>query len=236
MSTTSESRPDPVRRRRALEIGLESQLSPVQVKAALRIWDEHYAPSRSMALAEYVADIAQRLDYSVQERHALRVALYHAISMHDVRQRASASVPATASLAATRPPTPVPSRPLPVAPRILPPAYVVFARMAAEILAQVGRDGAIAADDFCAALDRHTDALRLKVEQVVCMRRWANSGGTLETLSDLPEAQFGKLIHAVYAAAAEALGPTAADRALARAASVAEALPEATKFSPARLL
>jgi len=40
----------------------------------------------------------------------------------------------------------------------------------------------------------------------------------------------------VYAAAAEALGPSAADRVLARATAVAEALPEALKFSPRRLL
>ncbi len=236
MSTTSESRPDPARRRRALEIGLETLLSPVQVKAALRIWDDQYAASRSMALAEYVAEIAQRLDYSMQERHALRVALYHAISMHDVRQGAgSPATPAPASPAAPKPSIPAPTRPPP--PRRAPqPAYVVFARMAAEILAQVGRDGAVATDDFCAALDRHTDALRLNVEQVVGMRRWANGSGTLEALSEFPEDHFGRLIHAVYAAAAEALGPIAADRALARAASVAESLPEALKFPPARLV
>ena len=246
MSTTSESRPDPARRRRALEMGLETLLTPMQVKAALNIWDEHYAPARSMALAEYVAEISQRLDYSMQERHALRVALYHSISMHDVRQGAGPAAPPAAPTikpATTPAPVTTPAPAVaPVAPRPLPPkrvfqpAYVVFARMAGEILAQVTRDGSMATDDFCAALDRHTDAMRLNVEQVVCMRRWGNGAGTLEAICDLPEAQFGRLIHAVYAASAEALGPSAADRALARAAALAEALPEALKFPPRRLL
>ena len=55
MSGPISAPPDPGRRRQALRLGLESLLGPTQVQAALTLWDEDYARSRPMALADYVA-------------------------------------------------------------------------------------------------------------------------------------------------------------------------------------
>lgn len=243
MSTNPASPPDPVRRRGALQTGLESVLSPLQVQAALRLWDEHYASARAMALAEYVAQLSQQLDYSVLQRHALRVAVYHAVSKYDVpgSPRAGAAVANAAPPPAGSKPVvaggPVPSSaPTPPPAPLRSAAYVVFVCMGKEILANVVRDGPSATQTFADALQRHSDALRTKAEHGLSLRSWAQGDGSLEPLAELADTRLGLLIHAMFAAAAEALGPTTAKRVLAHAARVAETLPEALQFPPRRLL
>lgn len=227
--------PDPVRRRQALHLGLESLLSPAQVDAALRIWDSQFATSRPMALAEYVAELSQLLQLgSVQERHALRVALYSALARHEVHKQATAAPAA----AAVRAPLPAANAPVvqAAAPPPASPAFIVFERMASEMLAAVARSGAGEVRDFAAALERHAASLRLAPETFGALAAWIQRRGDLRSLAAFGEDRFSGLMHAIYAAAAEALGPVVADRALARAAQSAEALPEARQFSPGRLM
>lgn len=234
---------EPSRRRAALRIGLQGlHLPESQILAALRLWDEDYAPTRPAALAEYVKDLALRLGYSIEERHQLRVALYVAIARHDGRivpatsppmpgraplrapnGVAHAASPATAPVATSRGPAKSP-------------AFVVFFAMAADILKAVQRAGVAAQDDFTQALEQHCSAQRLPVDVAVALGRWSRGGASLALLATHPADGFAAALHAIYAAAAEAVGPAEADRQLARAATAAEALPEAEAFAPHRLL
>ena len=91
-------------------------------------------------------------------------------------------------------------------------------------------------DDFTLALEQHCSAQRLPVDMVVALGRWSRNNGSLELLASHPAGGFASAMHAIYAAAAEAIGPTEADRQLARAAAAAETLPEAQAFAPRRLL
>lgn len=226
---------DPARRREALRIGLQGlKLPESQVLAALNLWDQDYAVTQPAALAEYVKDLSQRLAYSIEERHQLRVALYVAIARHDGRMIPSAPPPMPAPRNGTTPATA--AAPVAAARPPSPPAYTVFAFMAGEMLKAVNRDGLGSVDDFTLALEQHCSAQRLPVDMVVALNRWSRQVAGLETLSTHPAGGFGAAMHAIYAAAAEAIGPTEADRQLARAVNSAETLPEAQAFSPRRLL
>lgn len=226
---------DPARRREALRIGLQSlKLPESQIMAALNLWDQDYAVTQPAALAEYVKDLSQRLAYSIEERHQLRVALYVAIARHDGRMIPGTPPAMSAPRNGTTHAVPV-SPVVPVKPPS-PPAYTVFSFMAGEMLKAVSRDGLGSVDDFTLALEQHCRAQRLPVDMVVGLNRWSRQAASLDTLSTHPEKGYGAAMHAIYAAAAEAIGPTEADRQLARAVSAAEALPEAQAFSPRRLL
>lgn len=229
---------DPVRRRDALRVGLQSlRLPESTILSAIRLWDEDYAPTRPSALSEYVKDLAQRLGYSIEERHQLRVALYVAIARHDGRIVPAAPPPLPTAPRNGHAATPAPG--MPVNGAVRPqrsPAWVVFSAMAGEMLKAVQRDGMAAQDDFNAAIEQHGRAQRLPVEIAVALNRWSRQNAPLDTLAAHPVAGFAPAMHVVYAAAAEAIGPIEADRHLARATTLAEQLPEAQAFAPRRLL
>lgn len=228
MSGPISAPPDPGRRRQALRLGLESLLGPMQVQAALTLWDEDYARSRSMALADYVGELSRQLGLDMHQRHALRIALYSSISRHDVKPGVTRAPRAAPTATVVVPPAAAISPP-PTA------AFVVFACMANEMRNAVQREGGGAEADFTRAVEQHALASRLHAE-AGSLVRWSRGSADLQEFGTTGQDRLSLLMHAIYAAAAEALGPIAADRQLARASQLADALPEALKFSPRKLL
>lgn len=233
MSGPIPQAPDPGRRRAALMLGLESVLTPPQVEDAIALWDRDYARQRSMALAEYVGEISQRLGFDLQQRHALRVALYASVARNDVKP--STVVPMRKVTPAAPPPPPPLPAPVSKPKSAVSPAFTVFACMAAEMRVAAERAGTQTQAEFASALDHHALASRLHAEAGVLVR-WGRGTVDLDELAALPEKRLATAMHAIYAALAEALGPVAADRTLGRAAQLADALPEAREFAPSRLL
>lgn len=229
MSGPISAPPDPGRRRQALRLGLESLLGPTQVQTALTLWDEDYARSRSMALADYVGELSRRLGFDMHQRHALRIALYSSISRHDVNPGVTRAPRAAPTAPVVVPPVAAISPPPPTA------AFMVFACMATEMRNAVQREGGGAEADFTRAVEQHALAGRLHAE-AGSLVRWSRGSADLQEFGVTAQDRLSLLMHAIYAAAAEALGPIAADRQLARASQLADALPEALKFSPRKLL
>lgn len=223
--------PAPARRRAALVIGLDPVLPPERQREALRLWDSGYALQRPAALPEYIAELARQFELSLRERHELRLSVYQALMKHDPqtgRGAAAGNAPAAAG--------PKPAAAPVVAPRLDPPPFVVFACMSAELMIGVRKGGPEAVQDFAVALEQHAAAAGLRADQSAILLRWARNQAPLDALAGAAERVFAGLFHAVYVATAEALGPVAADRLLARATQVASALPEASRFAPTRLL
>lgn len=239
------SGPDPARRRNALLLGLEQDLTAAQVQTALQLWDDEYARTRPAALAEYVARVTSRFGLDVRASHALRISVYTAIAKHDVRQGGALPI-------GTAPPQSLPpvSRKTPMMPAAAatpsttakpPPlsaTYTVFSSMAATIAGGIRREPGDAKDEFVSSIVRSADIADMGKTHANAVSRWALSGNPadLAVLSTLTAANFRSLMHAIYVAAVEACGPIAADRLLARAVQIADVLPEASRFSPRELL
>jgi len=150
--------------------------------------------------------------------------------------------PATLS-AATRPPmtmSTTPIAPAPAVPIVAPvgPETVVFAAFAqpivAAVLAKADRQPGVLASavaDLTAGGDAREQGLNRQFAQ------WASQrfASTVQPTARAPE-DLRFLAHQLYLLAADLIGPMQADRLLAQAATEADRLPEAARFSPQLLL
>jgi hypothetical protein len=199
---------NPARRRRALEIGLSGVLSGSQLRDAMALWDDRYAQDRANAMTDFAQTLSAQLGLTASQAVALRAALFQALLKYDV-QRA-----------------PAPSVPTSPFPEVGSPAYIVFREMAGRLLAAAEQAGA--------------DALREFVEAAEAPEMAPLAGGLSRgdfgAVSGADADTLSRILHRLYVGLVHATGPVAADRALARAAAAAEALPAATQFSPQRLL
>lgn len=199
------------RRREALHKALVSVLGPDRAHQAIGLWEKLAASRGRMTVIDLVNELAEPLGMDQGERHALRVALYKSLDAAPMSAAASASAaPAVA---------PKPSE------------FVIFEAMAETMAKSMKLAPAPGWYDFTQMLAQH---LPLASGNIV--RRWAIEGANLDALMNMDVKGYADIIHGLYIAAAEAVGPVAADRLLTRAVSSAGALPEAAKFPPSRLL
>lgn len=210
---------DLARRRRAIAIGLDTQLEPLQCERALALWDSAYASSRATAIIDYVIDLAVQLDLPPRKRHELRMALYQSLLRNDV---GAATVAASLAAATTNPVAQVAS-----------PAYVVFLAVCARLLDGVRADQSGAYEDF--KLLMRTVGLPKTLDRQELLA-WVGGEGGLDALRRSSSGLLSEILHALYVAAAGALGPVAADQLLVAAINGAEKLPEARAFAPRQLL
>lgn len=226
---------DVARRRQAIYLGLMANLEEAQAQVALRIWDSGYAPSRSTAIIDFVAEIAARLKLPPKQRHEVRMGLYQALLRYDAgREPPPIEAPSVGPIAKPAPADGTAAAG--AADSGASAAYVVFAAMAEHILGGVRADGPVAMDDFARSLDTQSFAADPRGADRPVLMSWLRGQGTLTAFAKASEDHFSLLVHGLYVAAAEALGPVAADRLLAQAVTHAEPLREARRFPPRRLL
>lgn len=198
------------RRREALHQALISVLGQDRAHDAIRLWEKLAAERGRMTVIELVNQLAPPLKMDEGERHALRMALYKSLDAAPLQPNA----PSTRTMM-------TPKRP----------EFVVFESMAGSIVKGMRAAPSPGWYDFTQLLAKH-----LPVATSAIVRRWVIENASLDALLSVGAKDFAEIIHGLYIAAAEAVGPVAADRLLTRAVSTAGALPEAAQFPPSRLL
>lgn len=211
MSDSPQAATPRSRRRQALQQALVSVLGPDRAHTAIGLWEKLAAERGRMTVIELVNELAGPLQMDEGERHGLRMALYKSLDAAPMQPGASA-----------------PTRPA-MAPT--PPAFVVFRSMGESIIKGMKRAPHPGWYDFTQLLAKH-----LPLASSAVVRRWAIEGANLDALIGLSPPDYAAVIHGLYIAACEAVGPVAADRLLTHAVSTAGALPEAAQFPPNRLL
>lgn len=217
--------------RDALAAGFADVLGTQHVDTALRLWDRHFAAGRPHALIEYVNQLAAALMLPTRQRHELRMALYRSLLARGIDPtRSNAAGPARPIGDGT------PITRIEITGREGNPAFRVFRQVALVVLQGVRADALGAAQIFAAALDRHAESHGLDAGARHALGRWIAGEAADDFLQSVSVEAYSNLVHLLYVAACEALGPVAADRLLSQAVRRAEALPEAASFPPQRLL
>jgi hypothetical protein len=197
--------------RMRIESGLSAVLGPAEVDAAMAMWDQRFAKLKNVPLIEFVNAVATLLGLPVRQRHELRLALYRALSPDD-----DTATPAPSAV----------SKPAGIAPQVAVTAYVCEQLMSAVRQHAPGANSAL------------LETLRQGVSEselalVGCLSQRLVLRQHIEAWS---ESALVDLVHRLYVAVCEAIGPVPADRMLAAAIQAASMLPEAQSFSPRRLL
>jgi hypothetical protein len=222
---------DLTRRRQALFLGLSGTLDDAQTQVGLRLWDQGYAQNRPAAIIEFVAELSTQLGLPPKQRHEMRMAIYQALLKYDAGREPlpgpSAANSAAASVAA----------PATVKPALRgSAAFIVFAHLLQSLLDGLRNADAVAKHDLIQSLQRLGPRSGLDLAQHHALTQWAKEGAALNVFSGASEPALALAVHTVYVGLCEALGPVATDQLLARAVRAAEALPEAPRFPPQRLL
>lgn len=220
---------DIARRRQAIYLGLIATLNEQQAQQALSIWDTEYAQDRSTAIIDYVSEIATVLDLPPKVRHEVRMGLYQALLKYDAGRGttgldASQSIPASGAATASGSASQGP------------PHWVVFSFVINHLREGVQIDGAVSAQDFTYSLQQQARTSKLAAEDHAAMVSWSRGDTQTTVFLKLREDDMARMVHTIYVAMAESLGPVAADRLLAGAVTAAEALPEARLFPARRFL
>ncbi len=229
---------DLARRRQAIFYGLSQTLGADHAQIGVRIWDASYAKQKPSAIIDYVTEVASTLELPPNQRHEMRMALYQALLKYD----AGRETPPPMAVAAPAPAAPVAAgaEGAPVAAKVvaLPPAaeFVVFSCIAQEIFDGVRDAGGVAQHEFRQSLQNqngHSGLSALERKQLI---DWSKSGSPAADLGKTAEKTLARMVHVLYFAACEALGPVRGDRLLSLAGAAAEALPESRRYSPRKLL
>lgn len=228
---------DLARRRQAIFYGLSQTLGADQAQIGVRIWDASYAKQKPSAIIDYVTEVSSTLELPPSQRHEMRMALYQALLKYDAGRE---SPPAITPAAAPLPAAATAAEKAPVAPKVvaLPPAaeFVVFSRIAQEIFDGVRDAGGVAQHEFRLSLQNqngHSGLSALERKQLI---DWSKNGRSVADMTKTAEKTMARMVHVLYFAACEALGPVRGDRLLSLAVSAAEELPEARRYSPRKLL
>jgi len=229
---------DLARRRQAIFYGLSQTLGADQAQIGVRIWDGSYAKQKPSAIIEYVTEVASTLELPPNQRHEMRMALYQALLKYDAGRASPPAIETAAPApppAATAPPEKAAAAAKVVA---LPPAaeFVVFSCIAQEIFDGVRDAGGVAQHEFRLSLQNqngHSGLSALERKQLI---DWSKNGSSAADMAKTAEKTLARMVHVLYFAACEALGPVRGDRLLSLAVSAAEELPEARRYSPRKLL
>lgn len=233
---TEKNTEEAIRRRHAIQLALTDTLEPDQVQAALRLWDTQFSSARPTQIIDFVSEVAVLLDLAPRRRHDLRLALYQFILKCD-SEPTPAIEPIRPLAAPTRTSTPAtPDRAAPAQTPTVSPAWTVFAAIVSHIRDGVLAEGRSATQEFIHSLKQQKRGLRAPAALHGLLVGWSSGEGSLAGCSEAKEKDLAHLVHAVYVAAAEALGPVNADRLLAASIASAESMPEARAFPPKRFL
>lgn len=229
---------DLARRRQAIFYGLSQTLGADQAQIGVRIWDGGYAKQRPSAIIDYVTEVASTLELPPNQRHEMRMALYQALLKYDAgRETPPALEQATPTPAAAPAATTEKAAAVPKVVAMPPPAeFVVFSCIAQEIFDAVRDAGGVAQHEFRLSLQNqngHSGLSALERKQLI---DWSKNGSPAADMAKTAEKTLARMVHVLYFAACEALGPVRGDRLLSLAVAAAEELPEARRYSPRKLL
>lgn len=232
------------RRRQAAWICFEPYLAEEQLFRALHILELGYQADSISNLIAYISRICSEFDIGSDIRKSLYSQFHKLISNNDdLRTNPSLSLAlkknqlkAEQKLAK---PEPVQTVPAPVSPEAepagqqaesasLPPHTAIFACFMGQLFTHLPESTVL--------FEILMELAKNKKGSVDYIRRWANHPDKYDWAEGLEEKLLANLVHWVYTAFCEILGPIAADECFHRALAACEQKPEARQFSPARFL
>lgn len=222
---------DLTRRRQALFVGLSGTLDDAQAQIGLRLWDQGYAQHRPAAIIEFVAELSTQLGLPPKQRHEMRMGIYQALLKYDAgREPLPGPAPTSgiSSGAAAASPAKTAARGAP--------AFVVFAHLLQQLADGLRAADAVSKHDLIQSLQKLGPRSGLEFGLHHGLTQWAKEGAPLGAFAAADEKSLSLAVHTLYVGLCEALGPVATDQLLAKAVRATEALPEALRFSPQRLL
>lgn len=226
---------DITRRRKALHLGLAGALDESQSQIALRLWDQSFALQKPGAIIEFVAQLSSQLGLAPKLRHEMRMGIYQALLKYDAGREPIPEIngakPAHTAIQIT---APLPATPLARVSGA--PQYVVFCALLQNLMDGLRIVEAVAKHDLIQSLQKLNGRSGLDFGRHHALTQWAKEDAPLGAFAAEPEEVLAQAVHTLYIAFCEAVGPVATDQLLARAVRAAEALPEAARFPPRRLL
>lgn len=235
-------------RRRVIYQALnETFHDPQQVRRYFDLWQRDHGHEAHFVVTRFAAVVAAAAGFTGEQKSVFQRRLFHGLTQsYESLPRvpdawfagpgATGEAPAVAAPAMPAghapPPEPVPAASFEAPERAV---FKAFAKpIAAAILAKADRHRDVlaqAVDDLGAAASGRDRDLHL------ALRQWSRARFAEDALPPLqaPE-DLRHLAHQLYLLAVDFIGPMQADRLLAQAATDAERLPEASLFSPQRLL
>ncbi len=230
-------------RRRVIYHALHDTFSdPQEVRRFFDLWQRDHSHEAHFVVTRFAAVVAKNAGFDAQQRSTFQRRLFHGLTqtydnlprVPDTWMQAATAEPATVQATAVSPP----SVEAATTARVEPPELIVFKTfaqtIAAAILAKADRHPGVllqAVGDLAVAAVGREQELRRILERWAELRFASDALPKLQSQDDLRP-----LAHLLYLLAADLLGPMQADRLLAQAASDADRLPEASKFSPQMLL
>ncbi len=228
--------------REAIAQVLSAYLEPQKVSAALDIWDKKYDVdgTPTNALTAYAKEVSQSVNLNRQSQHSLRVALYQ--TLYSPKGSKSKTVAAQPRHHPSMPtPKPNPGQSESVSYRLLnertpgSPASAVFAEVGERMIEGAQKAGYKEFTEFTTAVQDYLSTLSLGTLAKQNLLDWCSHKDSL-LRGNLPDKNLPGIIHMIYRALCEAVGPVIADAVLGHAINKAQALPEATLYPPKRLL
>lgn len=231
-------------RRRAVYTALRSVLGsrPALIPACFRVWERDFAGQPHFVVTRYVRVCAEQAALDDAERMLLTRRIFELLAqpydqlepypneLVDTPVEVTAALPAPAASAPASPEPPPAALPTTA-------SAVVTGAVARSLLSPVRAQlrskpeviGEILTDAFRQTRLASSDHLRAL--------NWARAGAVDDgQLTGMTDASLKELVHGLYIAACDALGPVAADRLLAQSIARAQSLPAAVEFPPDLLL
>ena len=231
MSTKSA---DITRRRKALHIGLAGALDESQAQIGLRLWDQSFALQKPGAIIEFVAELSSQLSLAPKLRHEMRMGIYQALLKYDAGRE---PIPEANDVRPVHTASQMAPLPATAIARVSgTPQYVVFCALLQSLMDGLRIVEAVAKHDLIQSLQKLSGRSGLDFGRHHALTQWAKEDAPLGAFAAESEEVLAQAVHALYIAFCEAVGPVATDQLLARAVRAAEALPEAARFPPRRLL
>jgi hypothetical protein len=231
------------RRRQAAWICFEPYLAEEQLFKAIHILERGYQTDSVSNSIAYIGRVCSEFDIGSEIRKSLygqfhklmsegtdlridSLALALKKNQAKPRQETAASKPVQAS------PAPVLSMVEPLEQQdkaaSLPPHIVVFSYFMIQLIAYL--------PDKPALFEILMELTKNKRNSVDHISRWASNPDKFDWAEGLDEKTLASLVHRVYTAFCEIMGPVAADECFHKAMAACEQKPESRRFSPARFL
>ena len=243
-------------RRRALYAALIQTLrdDTTAISVAFRLWQREFADQPHFVATRYVTRCAGLIGLTDTQRIALTRSIFESLgkpydtmprvpdqlllSAEDIEDDSGLALrgaaPARAVAGSPAPAARAPTRQLPVASTA---ASVVFGAICRSLLAPVRAQARSQADLLRQIIDDALTHARIPEVQRAGIASWSVAGATEESMAAaLSTPELRRIVHALYLAACDALGPVAADTLLAQSVSRAQGLSAAVEFPPDQLL
>lgn len=231
------------RRRQAAWVCFQPHLAEDQLFKAIHLLERSYQADSVSNLIAYISKVCSEFDIGPEIRKSL-YGRFHQLMTEDTDLQMDPLSTMLEQNQSQPLPKPVQRRPAPVLSAVerieerqeamasLPAHTVVFSDFMKQLTAYLPEKNALFEVLMELAEDKKTGAR----ENAGHISRWANKPDDFGWAEDLDEKALAGLVHLVYTALCEMLGPVAADECFHKAIAVCEQKPEARQFSPSRFL